>query len=270
MALYSNGQQESIVGLHQVSKLYRGLEAVSQVSLTVLPGERVAFLGPSGSGKTTLLRLIAGTISPTAGSIHLAGRDVSSIGPGREMARLVGLIPQQFDLVPNLTALHNVLAARLGVWSTAKAMLSLLWPQEREFALEAMVRVGIAQRANIRASHLSGGEQQRVAIARVLVQDPVLLLADEPVSSLDPARASEIVGLLAGVASDAGKTLVASMHSVDLARRHFTRFVGLRNGAVQFDATPGSVSPAMLECLYELRGLRSDTLFTPAGGPTIG
>ncbi|MCH8195764.1 MAG: ATP-binding cassette domain-containing protein, partial [Chloroflexi bacterium] len=139
-----------------------------------------------------------------------------------------------------------------------RSLVSLVWPQERPIAMAALARVGIAERAPVRAGRLSGGEQQRVAIARLLVQDPAIMLADEPVASLDPARADEIMQLLAGVAVEGGKTVVASMHLVDLARRYFTRLIGLRNGVVEFDLPAGAVTDAMLERLYDTHGLRDD------------
>jgi phosphonate transport system ATP-binding protein len=171
---------------------------------------------------------------------------------------LVGLIHQQFDLVPNLSALSNTLAGNLGRWGTLKSMLSLLIPQDRGAALAALERVGVAHRAGLRAGLLSGGEQQRVAIARLLVQDPAIILADEPVSSLDPARGEEVLRLLLEVSAGGGKTVIASLHSVALARRHFGRLVGLRNGAVLFDEPAGRVTDAMLGDLYDLEGLRRE------------
>ena len=221
-------------------------------------GERVAVIGPSGAGKTTLLRLMAGAIAPTTGVVELCGRDLARLRPGRELARLVGMIAQQFDLVPNLSALHNVLAGRLGDWSLARSLLSLVWPQERRVAMEALDRVGVAQLAHQSAGRLSGGEQQRVAIARVLVQNPTVVLADEPVASLDPARAREALGLLTAVTDERGETLIASLHSVDLARERFDRIIGLRNGVVQFDAPACDVHDGMLAELYEIEGLRSE------------
>jgi phosphonate transport system ATP-binding protein len=177
------------------------------------------------------------------------------------------MIPQQFDLVPHLSAIHNVLAGRLAAWSTAKSILSLLWPQDRNIAVQALGRVGVGDRAHMRAGLLSGGEQQRVAIARVLVQDPEIILADEPVASLDPARADEIMALLMDVTKERGKTLVASMHSLALARKYCSRLVGLRNGVVQFDAPSEQVTQRMLDALYDLQGLRGESAPVPLQHP---
>ena len=247
------------VGLERLTKGYGPLEALAPLCLTVEQGETVAFLGPSGSGKTTLLLLLSGQLEASAGRVCLGGQELARMRPGRELARLVGMIHQQFDLVPNLSALHNVLAGRLGEWGLSKSLLSLLWPRDRASGIAALARVGVADRAYLRASQLSGGEQQRVAIARLLVQDPAVILADEPVASLDPARAAEVLRLLVGVAGESGKTLIASMHSVELAREHFSRLIGLRNGVVLFDLPSAEVTEEQLQGLYNLYGLRGES-----------
>lgn len=240
------------------SKRYERTTVLAPLSLAVDPGERVAVIGPSGAGKTTLLRLMAGATAPSTGTVALRGQDVASLRPGRELARLVGMIAQQFDLVPNLSVLHNVLAGRLGDWSFVRSLLSLVWPREQRLAFDALERVGVTHLAYQSAGRLSGGEQQRVAIARVLVQRPSVVLADEPVASLDPARAREVLRLLTAVTEEQGETLIASLHSVDLARELFDRIVGLRNGFVQFDAPACNVHDGMLDDLYEIEGLRSE------------
>ena len=240
------------------SRRYGETSVLAPLSLAVAPGERVAVIGPSGAGKTTLLRLMAGAIAPSTGTVALHGQDVAGLRPGRELAKLVGMIAQQFDLVPNLSVLHNVLAGRLGDWSFGRSLLSLMWPQEQRLAFDALERVGVTHLARQRAGHISGGEQQRVAIARVLVQHPSVVLADEPVASLDPARAREVLLLLTAVTEEQGETLIASLHSVDLARELFDRIVGLRNGVVQFDASACNIHDGMLEDLYRIEGLRSE------------
>jgi phosphonate transport system ATP-binding protein len=245
------------VELDNVEKRYGGLVAVDRVSLTVPQGQAVALVGPSGAGKTTLLRLMTGALAPDAGVVRLQGRDIAGLAPGRELAELVGIVAQQYDLVPNLSALQNVLAGRLGSWSLWRSLLSLVAPREKPLAMRALERVGVDERAYQRAGQLSGGEQQRVAIARMLVQDPALVLTDEPVAALDPARAEDVLRLLVGIARENGKTLVASMHAVELAMGHFDRLVGVRDGAVQFDAAPDDVAPQMLADLYALDAERA-------------
>ncbi len=244
--------------LDGTSRRYEQATVLAPLSLSVSPGERVAIVGPSGAGKTTLLRLIAGAVAPSTGSVELLGKDVASLRPGRELARLVGMIAQQFDLVPNLSVLHNVLVGRLGEWSFGRSLRSLVWPVEQRLAFDALERVGVTHLAHQRAGRLSGGEQQRVAIARVLVQHPSVVLADEPVASLDPARAREVVRLLTAVTEEQSETLIASIHSINLAREFFDRIVGLRNGLVQFDIPTTGIHDHMLEELYEIEGLRSE------------
>ena len=240
------------------SMRYGQTTVLAPLDLAVERGTRVAVVGPSGAGKTTLLRLMAGAAAPTTGVVELCGRDLTNLRPGRELARLVGMIAQQFDLVPNLSVLHNVLAGRLGEWSFGKSLLSLVWPRDQRLAFDALERVGVTHLAHQRAGRLSGGEQQRVAIARVLVQRPTVVLADEPVASLDPARAREVVRLLTDVTEEQGETLVASIHSIELAREFFDRIVGLRNGLVQFDVPAFSIGDHVLDELYEIEGLRSE------------
>ena len=253
----SNHSNAPAVVLDRTSKRYEQATVLAPLSLSVSPGERVAVVGPSGAGKTTLLRLIAGAVAPSTGSVELLGKDVASLRPGRELARLVGMIAQQFDLVPNLSVLHNVLVGRLGEWSFGRSLRSLVWPGEQRLAFDALERVGVTHLAHQRAGRLSGGEQQRVAIARVLVQHPSVVLADEPVASLDPARAREVVRLLTAVTEEQRETLIASIHSINLAREFFDRIVGLRNGLVQFDTPTTGIHDHMLEDLYEIEGLRS-------------
>ncbi len=256
-AAAANGAVPALT-LDGVTKRYGRQVAVEDLSLTVRQGETVAILGPSGAGKTTILRIVGGLLEPTAGRVLLHGVDVARMGPGPRLAGLVGMVHQQFDLVPNLSVLHNVLAGRLGSWGFWKSMLSLAWPQDHGRAIRALERVGVGGRAAQRAGRLSGGEQQRVAIARLLVQDPLIIAADEPVASLDPARAEEVVRLLVSIASEQAKTLVSSVHSVQLARAHFSRLVGLKDGRVRFDLPARQVSSALLDDLYVLEGPRSD------------
>jgi phosphonate transport system ATP-binding protein len=250
--LASSNASPLAVDLDGVGKRYGGLAAVDGVSLAVAQGQTVALVGPSGAGKTTLLRLMAGSLAPDDGVVRLHARDISALKSGRELAGLVGIVAQQYDLVPNLSALQNVLAGHLGSWSLWRSLLSLVAPRDKLLAMRALERVGVADQAYQRAGLLSGGEQQRVAVARVLVQDPAVVLADEPVASLDPARAADVLQLLTGIARENGKTLMASMHAVELAMGHFDRLVGVRDGTVRFDAAPSAVTEAMLANLYAL------------------
>jgi phosphonate transport system ATP-binding protein len=226
--------------------------AVDGLSLTIGRGEHVAFIGPSGAGKTTLFRLLNLTLRPTAGTLRLDGVDVGSLSDGelREARRRIGTIYQQHNLVGRLRVIHNVLAGNLGRWSTLQAVASLVSPREGGGARQALAQVGIPEKLYARTDGLSGGQQQRVAIARVLVQNPDLILADEPVSSVDPSLARSIVALLRDLSAESGKTLIMNLHSVDLALGYFPRIVGIREGRVLFDEAPSKVSADLLSTLY--------------------
>jgi phosphonate transport system ATP-binding protein len=235
-----------------VGKRYGARTALWNVSITVAPGEAVALVGPSGAGKTTALLLAAGALAPDAGSVRVGGVDPARLGPGRERASRVGMLAQGLDLVPTLSALQNVLAGNLGRWSLARSLLSFLVPQGRPAAEYELARVGLAGRGGERTSRLSGGERQRVAIARLLVQQPALLLADEPVASLDPARGYDALALLTGIARERGRALVASLHDVGAARARFDRLIGLRAGQALFDLPAEQVTDAQVAALYTL------------------
>jgi phosphonate transport system ATP-binding protein len=243
------------VRLEGVARRYPNGAGVHPLSLTIVPGETVALVGPSGAGKTTLLNLIAGIVPPDSGRVVLHGFPLDELAPGRELARLVGIVHQQFDLVPQLSVRANVLAGRLGEWGLARSLLSLVVPQDAGLAKQALARVGLLERWNERTSRLSGGEQQRVALARLLVQNPRIILADEPVASLDPARAEDLLALLTGITASEGKTLIASLHSIALARRFFGRIIALRNGVVQFDRPSSAVGDNDLGLVFALEGL---------------
>jgi phosphonate transport system ATP-binding protein len=214
----------------------------------------VAVVGPSGAGKTTLLSLLNGSLAPTTGSVHLLGRDLSELN-GRERRHLqsqVGTVHQQLHLVGPIRVVHNVNAGQLGRWPLWKAAWSLLRPMELAAAELALARVGVGEKLYERTDRLSLGQQQRVAIARVLVQDPLAIVADEPVSSLDPARGREVMDILRHLAVELGKTLVVSLHDFEYALSHCQRIVGLRTGRVLFDEPADRVSPTMLDELYAL------------------
>ncbi len=256
------GAPPPLVATDGVSKAYAGAPApaLAPLSIAVAPGEIVALAGPSGSGKTTLLNLLAGIIQPDAGQVAIAGRPLSQLRSGRELSELVGLIHQQYDLVPHLPVIHNVLAGRLGQWGLLRSVASLVWPQERQTALAVLAQMGIADKINERTSHLSGGEQQRVAIARLMVQSPRLILADEPVASLDPARADEMLSLLTALASASGKTLIVSLHSPHLIRQYCTRVIGLNRGRLEFDVPTSAATADLLDRLYDLEQLPPEVI----------
>ena len=238
--------------MQRVSKSYNGLVALAPLSLEIEAGERLAVLGPSGSGKTTLLHLLGGVIQADHGSIDISGRPLDGMSQGRELADLVGLMHQQLDLVPNLPVVHNVLSGRLGHWGIWRSLISLVSARDKDVAVEALRRVGLAEKLNERTSWLSGGEQQRVAMARLLVQRPRIILVDEPVASLDPARAKDLIKLLTSIVTEFGNTLVGSLHSVSLTRSYFSRAIGLRSGELQFDLPVMDLTDEVLDDLYDL------------------
>lgn len=243
---------QPLVDGRSLSKSFGSLVALAPLDLAIGTGERVALAGPSGSGKSTLLYILAGLIQPDDGQLFLDSKPATDLQPGRQLSESVGLIQQQLDLVTQLPVVQNVLAGRLGQWSLWRSLTSLFSARERNSALDALSRLGIADKIDEPTSQLSGGEQQRVAIARLMLQAPKITLADEPVSSLDPARADEILGLLSALATDTGGALIASLHSPDLIQAHFTRVIGLREGVIQFDIPARELTAPVLEALYDL------------------
>lgn len=239
--------------LEKVRKVFaRHQIALDGIDLNIDKGERVALIGPSGAGKTTFFRLLNCTLRPTSGKIWIDGEDVESLH-GRRLRharRRIGSVYQQHNLVPRLRVIHNVLAGQLGRWPTFRSLFSLIRPAETKAAHNALEQVGIAEKLLERTDELSGGQQQRVAIARVLVQNPAVILADEPVSSVDPTLASTIVRLLIDISQNTRKTLVVSLHSVDLALAYFPRVIGIKEGKAVFDLSPDKISDDMLEDLY--------------------
>lgn len=229
-----------------------GHRALDGIDLVVRAGERVALVGPSGAGKTTLLRVIGAALRPGAGQVALFGADPWSSGSAalRRLRARIGRVHQAPPIPPRQRVVTAVLAGRLGQWSTAKALRSLLVPVDVDGAREALATLGLADRLFDRCDRLSGGQLQRVAVARVLYQRPDLLLADEPVSALDPTTADQLVGALVAQSTGTGAALVASLHAVDLALKWFPRVVGVREGRVAFDLPAGDVTPSLLQALY--------------------
>ena len=240
--------------LHQVSKTFGSFNVLDGISLQINAGERVALVGSSGAGKSTLISLLNGTQIPDAGEIRVLGQDLRHVTPKalRETQRQVGTIYQQFHLVNSLRVIHNVNAGHLGRWSFMKSLISLIRPLEVQMALAALTQVGIPEKLYARTGQLSGGQQQRVAIARVLVQRPQIILADEPIASLDPERSREILDLLHNLSLKQATTLITSLHEIDFARGHYDRIIGLRQGRILFDQPAADVTPKMLSDLYQL------------------
>jgi phosphonate transport system ATP-binding protein len=236
-----------------VSQRYASTVALDTVDLRVTPGERVALVGPSGAGKSTLLNLINATLRPTEGTVSVFDNDPALLDRRalRALRRRIATMHQGLLLAGELRVIHNVNAGRLGDWSPSRALWSLVRPQGADDARLALDRFGLGDSLWRRTDQLSGGERQRVALARLVVARPDLILADEPTASLDPTRADDVMRLLAGLATET-TTVIASVHAFDLARQHFDRLVGLRHGRLQFDLPAGDVTDGDGDALYDI------------------
>jgi phosphonate transport system ATP-binding protein len=242
-----------------------GVQALKDVSLTFGPGEFVVIVGLSGAGKSTLLRTINGLVKTTAGTITVDGRRVTGASSGelRDIRSRIGMIFQTFNLVYRSTVLKNVLMGRLSKVPLWRSTLGL-WPEaEVEVAMQALERVGIVEKAYVRASHLSGGQQQRVGIARALAQEPSVILADEPVASLDPVTSHMVMRDLQRINRELGITTLVNLHFLDLARAYGQRLVGLRDGRLVYDGDISHVDEARFREIYG-RALTPDDLLEHA------
>ncbi|GGH18330.1 phosphonate transport system ATP-binding protein [Cribrihabitans marinus] len=227
------------------------LRALERVSLVIPTGENIALLGPSGAGKTTLLALLDGRLQGWRGRVSVLGAPLDpDHPPPRAIRPETGFVFQEFALVERSTVLRNVLNGRLGRMSPLRALLGSPTKHDLEIARTALADCGIADLADRRVDSLSGGQRQRVAIARCLAQEPRLILADEPVSNLDPTRAGEILSLLTGAARARGATALFSSHQPDLARRFAQRIIGIRGGRIVFDVPTSELSEDATAELY--------------------
>lgn len=265
LALTPRSETVNAISIRNLSRSFGKKRALENVSLDIVEGEMVALIGASGSGKSTLMRHICGLEGGPGGSgrITVFGdpilADGKVSGRAREMRRNIGVIFQQFNLVNRLSVLSNVLLGSLGRIPSWRGTLGFFNGEEKKLAREALARVGIPEVAWQRASTLSGGQQQRAAIARTLVQQSEILLADEPIASLDPSSARRVMEVLAAVNRD-GITCVVSLHQVEYARRYCQRTIALRDGRVVFD---GSSTQLTNQMLVELYGSNSEELILP-------
>jgi phosphonate transport system ATP-binding protein len=241
-----------LLKVEHLTKVYpNGTQAIKDVSFSVKDGEFLVIIGLSGSGKSTLLRCINRLIEPTEGTITMDGTDITKASPNelRHMRRHIGMVFQQFNLVKRSSVMTNVLSGRLGY---ANPMMSLMgiWPKEdQERAIQALERMGIADKASMRADNLSGGQQQRVGIARTLMQEPNLILADEPVASLDPVLSHSILQYLEQLNKE-GITVLCSLHFLDLVHRYATRVIALKDGVLVFEGLPKEINRAKFKEIY--------------------
>ena len=223
--------------IRNLTKVYDdGTVALKDVSFTVEPGEFLVIIGLSGSGKSTLLRCINRLIDPTEGQILWDGQDITAAEADqlRQIRRQIGMIFQHFNLVKRSSVLNNVLSGRLGYVRPVASLLQRFPAKDREMAWKALERVGITDQARKQARELSGGQQQRVGIARALMQQPRMILADEPVASLDPVLAHSILGYLEQLNKEEKITVLCSLHYLDLVQRYGTRVIGLRDGRIVY------------------------------------
>ncbi len=229
-----------------------GRMALTDTSLSLAAGELVVILGANGCGKSTMLRCIAGMLTPTAGSIQVAGRRISGLS-GRELAHArmaLGMVFQNAHLVRRRSVIANVITGTLGRHRTLAVTLGRLPESERPFAMTCLNQVGLGDFAEQRAGTLSGGQAQRVSVARALAQRPLALLADEPVASLDPDAAEELMGLLRRLAHEDGLGVLCVLHQPELARRFADRILGMKDGRIRFDTKPADVQETEVAGLY--------------------
>ena len=237
---------------HLVKTYPNGTRALQDVSFEVQDGEFLAVIGLSGSGKSTLLRCINRLIDPTSGRILWNGVDVTAASGTdlRNIRRQIGMVFQQFNLVKRSSVLTNVLSGRLGYVSPAKSLFNYFSSADKQRALSNLELMGLRDKAYIRADSLSGGQQQRVGIARALMQEPKLVLADEPVASLDPVLAHSILKYLEQMNRERGITVLCSLHFLDLVHRYATRAIALKDGQVVFEGLPKEIDDAQFKAIY--------------------
>lgn len=243
----------SLLSVRNLSHTYpNGYQALHDISFDVEAGEFLVIIGLSGSGKSTLLRCLNRLIEPTQGTILMNGQDVTHVKDTqlRSHRSGIGMIFQHFNLIPRHTVLSNVLYGALGTTSTGASILGRFSPEQQDRANRALEVVGIADKAANRADALSGGQQQRVAIARALMQEPRLLLADEPVASLDPATSHSVMDYLELINKDLGTTVICNLHFLSLVRRYATRAIALKGGRLVFNGKPSEITDEWFKTIY--------------------
>jgi phosphonate transport system ATP-binding protein len=239
--------------VENLTKVYpNGTRALKDVSFEVNDGEFLAVIGLSGSGKSTLLRCINRLIEPTSGKIFWNDQDLTAASSGemRRIRRQIGMVFQQFNLVKRSSVFTNVLSGRLGYVNTLTSALHIFSAADNQKAVDSLEQVGLADKAHVRADSLSGGQQQRVGIARALMQDPKLILADEPVASLDPVLAHSILKYLEQLNKEKGITVICSLHFLDLVHRYATRAIALKDGELVFRGLPKEIDDAQFKAIY--------------------
>lgn len=245
---------EPLIQVRNLKKTYsNGVQALKGVSFDVKKGEFLVIIGLSGSGKSTLLRCLNRLHDPTSGEIVFENVDIAKLKKTDDIKNLrsrIGMIFQHFNLIPRHTVLSNVLMGALGRLSFLQSMFGFFKPEDRNRAFEFLRLVGISEKAHIRADQLSGGQQQRVAIARALTQNPKVLLADEPVASLDPATCHTVMDYLKKVNQELGITIICNLHFLSLVRQYATRVIALKGGQLVYEGDPKNIDNAWFEKIY--------------------
>lgn len=239
--------------VEHLSKVYpNGTRALKDVSFQVEDGEFLAVIGLSGSGKSTLLRCINRLIEPTSGQIIWNGIDIAALPAAemRKVRRTIGMVFQQFNLVKRSSVLTNVLSGRLGYVSPYQSLFNYFSSADHQRAMDNLGQLGLTDKAHVRADSLSGGQQQRVGIARALMQEPKLILADEPVASLDPVLSHSILKYLEQLNKERGITVLCSLHFLDLVHRYATRAIALKDGELVFQGLPKEIDDAQFKAIY--------------------
>ena len=239
--------------LKKLVKTYKtGDQALQAVDMEIPEGQVLALIGPSGAGKSTLIRCINRLVEPTSGTVHLGDVELTGLSSGalRRERRRMGMIFQEYALVERLTVMENVLSGRLGYVGFWRSFLRRFPQSDVDEAFRLLDRVGLAHMADKRADELSGGQRQRVGICRALIQNPALLLVDEPTASLDPKTSRQIMRLICELCKERGLAAIINIHDVALAQRFVQRVIGLRLGAIQFDGPPEGLTPDVLTAIY--------------------
>ena len=237
-----------------VSKTYdNGVKGLIDVNLTINDGDFISIIGLSGAGKSTLLRAVNRLNEITEGEIVIDGNSLTKANKKelRKIRRSIGMISQQFNLVKRSTVQKNVLSGRLGYYSTIKSVLGIFSKEDYELCSQMLEKVGLSDKLHERCDNLSGGQQQRVSIARTLFQQANIILADEPVSALDPVTSQEIMEELRNINDTMNKTVIVNIHSVDLAKQFSKRIIALQDGRVVFDGTPSELTNEKLTMIYK-------------------
>jgi phosphonate transport system ATP-binding protein len=234
-----------------------GKEILKGISFTVEPDDFLAIIGPSGAGKSTLIRCVNRLVEPTGGAIVAGGRDLLKLSEAemRHERRNIGMIFQEFNLIERLSVIDNVLTGRLGYTGTLRSLFRMYTKEDIRNAVRLLDRVGLIEHLDKRADQLSGGQRQRVGIARALIQNPKLLLVDEPTSSLDPKIAREVMGLIREMAREFRVPVLCNIHDVDLALEFCTRVIGLQDGIKKFDGPPADIDKHVLADIYAMEVL---------------